>query len=230
MKLFVIIGLGQFGRHTAKTIYAGGGDVIAIDKNENRVERIKDEVGQAICADATDIDVLRTIGVAKADTAVVALGETDLEASIMACMALNDLGVGRLIVRSATELHGRILSRVGATRVIYPEKQMGEQLALSILASGVLEQITLSTGQTVAHIRPRREFIGKTIKESSINERYRLAIIAMQRPKKSVDDRGELQEDLMLISVPSSDTVIEDDDILVVVGNHAQIEHVSRKD
>lgn len=230
MKLFVIIGLGQFGRHTAKTLYSGGGDVIAIDMDEARVERVKDEVGQAICADATDIDVLRTIGVAKADTAVVALGETDLEASIMACMALNDLGVGRLIVRSATELHGRILARIGATRVIYPEKQMGEQLALSILASGVLEQTTLSTGQTVAHIRPRRELVGKTIRESNIVERYRLAVIALQRPKKSIDDRGELQEELTLVSVPSTDMVIEEDDVLVVVGNHAQIEHVSRKD
>lgn len=230
MKQFVIIGLGQFGRHTAKTLYSGGGDVIAIDKDESRVERVKDEVGQAICADATDINVLRTIGVAKADTAVVALGETDLEASIMTCMALNDLGVGRMIVRSATELHGRILARIGATRVIYPEKQMGEQLALSILASGVLEQTTLSTGQTVAHIRPRRDLVGKTIKESSITERYRLAVIALQRPVKSIDDRGEQQEEMTVLSVPHPDTLIENDDILVVVGNHSQIEHVSRKD
>lgn len=230
MKQFVIIGLGQFGRHTAKTLYSGGGDVIAIDKNEARVERVKDEVGQAICADATDIDVLRTIGVAKADTAVVALGETDLEASIMVCMALNDLGVGRLIVRSATDLHGRILARIGATRVIYPEKQMGEQLALSILVSGVLEQTTLSTGQTVAHIKPRRDLIGKTLRESNITDRYRLAVIAIQRSTMTVDDRGEQQEEVIITSVPSSDTLIENDDILVVVGNHAQIEHVSRKD
>jgi trk system potassium uptake protein TrkA len=230
VKLFVIIGLGQFGRHTARTLYSGGGDVIAIDKDEGRVERIKDEVGQAICADATDIDVLRTIGVAKADTAVVALGENDLEASIMACMALSDLGVGRLIVRSATQLHGRILTRVGATRVIYPEKQMGEQLALSILASGVLEQTTLSTGQTVAHIRPRRDFVGKSIRESQIGERFRLAIIALQRPKNTIDDRGEQQEELTLMSVPSPETIIDSDDILVVVGSSAQIEQVARRD
>ena len=230
MKQFVIIGLGQFGRHTAKTLYSGGGDVIAIDMNEGRVERVKDEVGQAICADATDIDVLRTIGVANADTAVVALGETDLEASIMACMALNDLGIGRMIVRSATELHGRILARIGATRVIYPEKQMGEQLALSILASGVLEQTTLSTGQTVAHIRPKRDFVGKSIKESKITDRYRLAVIALQKPKKSIDDKGEQQIEVVTTSVPSPETIIENDDILVVVGNHSQIEHVARKD
>lgn len=230
MKQFVVIGLGQFGRYTASTLYRGGGDVIAIDRNEGRVERVKDEVGQAICADATDIEVLRTIGAAKADTAVVALGEVDFEASIMVCMALNDLGVARTIVRAATELHGRILSRIGATRIIYPEKQMGEQLALSILASGVLEQTTLSTGQTVAHIKPRREFTGKTLKETNIVDRYRLAVIALQKPSSSIDDRGELVEELQTLPIPSPDTVIENDDILVVVGNPSQIEYVARKD
>ena len=230
MKQFVVVGLGQFGRHTAKTLYGAGADVIAIDKSEDRVELVKDEVGQAICADGRDIDVLRTIGVAKVDTAVIALGEIDLEASIMVCTALTDLGVARIIVRSATELHGRILSRVGATRVIYPEKQVGEQLALSILSAGVLEQTNLSTGQTVAHIKPRRDLIGKTLRECNLGDRYRLAVIAIQKPTSSIDDKGELQEELSTISIPSLDTVIENDDILVVVGNHSQIESILRKD
>lgn len=230
MKQFVVVGLGQFGRHTAKTLYSAGVDVVAIDKNEDRVELVKDEVGQAICADGTDIDVLRTMGVVKADTVVVALGESDLEASIMVCMALSDLGVARIIVRSATELHGRILSRIGATRVIYPEKQMGEQLALSILTAGVLELTNLSTGQTVAHIKPRRDLIGKTLRECNLSDRYRLAVIAIQKPTSSIDDKGELQEEFNTISIPSLDTVIESNDILVVVGNHSQIENISRKD
>ncbi len=230
MKLFVVIGLGQFGRHTAKTLYAGGGDVLAIDLNEERVEMVKDDVGQAICADATDIDTLRAIGVAKADTAVLALGEDELEASMLTCTGVSDLGVGRIIVRCATELHGRILTRVGATRVIYPEKQMGEQLARSILASGVVDQVTLSTGQIVAHIRPSRDFVGKAIRETQLVERYRLAVIGIQHPKRSIDDRGELHEELILHSVPSLDTIIDDDDILIVVGSQAQIELVARKD
>ncbi len=230
LKLFVVLGLGQFGRHTAKTLYAGGGDVLAIDKDAARVERIKDEVGQAICADAGDIETLRTIGVGKADTAVVALGEADLEASIMACMALSDLGVGRLIVRAASELQGRIISRVGATRVVYPEKQMGEQLAHSILAMGVLDQVSLPTGQIVAHIRPRRDLIGQTLEESQISTRYRLAVIGIQKPKRSVDDRGELHEELVLHSVPPPDSIIGEDDILIVVGSQAQVEVIARED
>jgi trk system potassium uptake protein TrkA len=173
---------------------------------------------------------LRTIGVHRADTAVVALGEEDLEASILACTALSDLGVGRMIVRAATQLHGRVLTRVGATRVIYPEKQMGEQLAASILASGVLDQVTLSTGQTVAHIRPKIEFVGKTLKDAQLRERYRLALIGIQHPRRSVDDRGDLHEELVLHSVPEPETIIGEEDILILVGNQAQIDLVARKD
>jgi trk system potassium uptake protein TrkA len=230
MKLFVVIGLGQFGRHTAITLYEGGADVIAIDTDEYRVELIKDQVGQAICADATDIEALRSVGINKADTAVVALGEDDLEASIITCTALNDLGVGRIIMRSASEQHGRILARIGATKIIYPEKQMGEQLAKSLLVSGVLEQVTLSTGQIVANIRPSFDLVGKTIKDSRLQEKYRLSVIGIQHPKRSVDDKGELHEELVLITVPSPDTVIAEEDILVVVGSLNQIELVSRED
>lgn len=226
----MVIGLGQFGRHTASTLYDNGGDVIAIDADEDRVERVKDEVGQAICLNATDVDALRSVGVGKADTAIVALGEDDLEASIICCAALSDLGVGRIIVRSGSQEHGRILSRVGATRVVYPEMQMGEQLAKSLIVSGMLDHVALPTGQTVAYIRPRHDFIGKTLRECYLEERFRLAIIGMQQPQRGIDDRGEMHEELILIPIPHPDTVINEDDILIVVGMQNQIELVSRRE
>lgn len=230
MKLFVVIGLGQFGRHTAQTLFAGGGDVLAIDKDEMRVERIKDYVGQAICADASDVEILRSLNVAKADTAIIALGESDLESSIMICSALSDLGIGRLIVRASTELQGRILTRVGASRIIYPEKQIGEQLAKSILSFGSLEQMVLPSGQVVAHIGTWPEMVGKTVKDIEFNENYRLVLIGVQRPKRSINDKGELQEQLILHSAPSSDFIIAADDILVLAGNQDQVEHFAIKD
>jgi trk system potassium uptake protein TrkA len=230
LRLFVVLGLGQFGRHTAKTLYANGGDVIAIDADEARVEIIKDEVGQAICMNVTDVDALQSIGVGKADTAVVALGEEDLEASIICCSALSDMGVGRIIVRAASEEQGRILSRVGATRVIYPEMQMGEQLARSLIATGVIDQITLSTGQIVANIRPSHDIVGKTVGELKITERYRLALIGIEQPKRTIDDRGELHEELILLPIPGEEHVIAEDDILIVVGNKNQIDQVSRRE
>lgn len=230
MKLFVVIGLGQFGRHTALTLYSGGGDVLAIDRDEKRVESIKDDVGQTVCADSTDLGVMRTLGIENADTAVVALGEEDLEAAILTCTALGDLGVGRIIVRAASELQGRILTRVGATRIIYPEKQMGEQLGKSILASGVLDQVVLSTGQTVAHIHPAADFIGKTLKEAELFERYGVMVIGIEHPHRHVDDKGELHEELSLESIPRLDRVIQEEDVLVVVGEQEKIESIASKE
>jgi trk system potassium uptake protein TrkA len=230
MRLFVVVGLGQFGRNTALSLYAGGGDVIAIDQNEDLVEMVKDQVGQAVCADASDEDALRAIGVNKADTAIVALGESNLEASIMCCTALSDIGVGRIIVRSGSEQHGRILSKVGATRVIYPEKQMGEQLAKSLIASGVLDQVTLPTGQIVAYIRPRHDLVHKTLGECRFNERFRVVVIGIQRPKRHIDDRGELKEELSLNATVQLDDVIEEEDILIVVGSQNQIDQISRRE
>ena len=138
MKLFVVVGLGQFGFHTAKEIYAGGGDVLAIDADEKRVAEAKDLVGQAVCMNGADLNALRAVGANKADTAVVALGEEDLEGSILSCTALSDLGVGRIIARAASAMQGRILSRVGATRVVYPEKQMGERNCALYFSVGCL--------------------------------------------------------------------------------------------
>lgn len=230
MKVFVVIGLGQFGWHTATTLYAGGGDVIAIDADPSRIEGIKDEVGQAICVNGADLESLRSIGVAKADTAIIALGEDDLEASIICCTALSDLGLGRIIVRASSEQHGRILLRVGATRVLYPEKQMGEQLAHSLISAGVMDQVTLSTGQIVAHIRPRHDLVGKTLRDCRLYERYRLIVIGIQHPKRSIDDKGELLEELVLLPAPDQDTLIGEDDILIVVGNQSQIDQVSSQE
>ena len=230
MKLFVVIGLGQFGRYTATTLYEAGCDVIAIDKDENRVEVIKDEVGQAICADATNIETLRSIGVDRADTAIVALGEDELENSIICCTALSDLAVGRIIVRCSSELHGKILLRIGASKIIYPEKQMGEQLAKSLINYGTLDQVFLSTGQVVAFIKPRLDLLGKSFNDIKINERYRLALIGVQKPLRRINDKGELIEELSFSSMPSLDNIIEEEDILVLVGHQNQIDSISRKE
>ena len=211
-------------------LYAGGADVLAVDQDSKRVEEMKDQVGQVVCLDATDIDSLRAVGAEKADTAVVALGERDLEASILTVTALSDLGVGRIIARAANAVQGGIIKRVGATRVAYPEKQMGEELARSILMSGVLELVTLSTGQTVAHILPKPEFTGLPIKEAQLRSRHGVVVIGIQRIRRTIDDRGEVKEETELQSVPGPDEIIGKEDILVVVGSRAKIEHLARKD
>lgn len=230
MKLFFVIGLGQFGRNVATTLHEGGADVVAIDRDEQRVDDIKDDVSQAVCMDATDISALRAIDAHKAQSAVVSLGEKDLEGSILATASLSDLGVGNIIVRASNDLHGKILRRVGATRLVYPEKQMGEHIANSLLMSGVIDQVTLSTGQTVAHIRPRRDLVGKTLKDVQFRARYAVNVISLQHQRAIVSDDGETQREMVLEDMPGPDEVIEEDDILIVVGNQAQIALIARKE
>lgn len=229
MKLFVVIGLGQFGRSVALTLQGGGGQVLAIDRDERRVEDVKDGVGQAVCMNSADIDALRAVGAQKAQTAVVALGETDLEASVLTCAALTDLGLSQIIVRAANELHGKILTRMGATKIVYPEKEMGTHIAKGILMSGVIDQVTLSTGQTVAQIRPREDLVGKQLREAQLRERFRINVIGIQREVRSIDDTGESRVELHLEPVPDPEQVIGEHDILVVVGFPSQIEHVARR-
>lgn len=230
MKFYVVIGLGQFGRSVARSLQEGGGDVLAIDRDERRVEEVKDTVAQAVCTNAADLAALRAVGCGKAQTAVIALGEQDLEGSILSCAALSDLGVGDIIVRAANELHGKILQRMGASRLVYPEKQMGEHIAKSILMSGVIDQVTLSTGQTVAQVLPRRDLVGKTLKDAELRPRFGINVIGVERRVSSVDDDGETRVEVELKNVPEPEDVIQEDDVLIVVGTQAQIELVARKD
>lgn len=230
MKLYVVLGLGQFGHHLASTLHAGGGEVLAIDSDEDRVEVVKEKVSQAVCMDATDASALRAVGVAKAYAAVVALGEEDFEASILACSALSDLGVGRIIVRAANELQGRILQRLGATQIVFPEKQMGEQLAQAMLLPGVVEQVRLQqTGQVVALLVPRQMFVGKTVKEVRTRMLGAMAV-GLQRTRIRVDDKGEVIRELTVISDPEPTELIESEDLLLVIGTQAQIEQLAKRD
>ncbi|MEM7495717.1 MAG: TrkA family potassium uptake protein [Myxococcota bacterium] len=211
MKLFVVMGLSQLGRHTAVTLYEGGVDVLAIDKDEARVEAVKDRVGQAVCFDATDPQALRSMGVEKAAAAVVAFGENQLEASVLACAALHDLGVHKVVVRSTTYVRGQILQRVGATHVVYPERQMGQELARSLLVDSALEETVLPTGQVVADVPLPAPFLGRTLGQLQLRDRYHVAVIGIRRNAQKWQP------------MPESDQVGQEGDVLVVVGNRRDI-------
>ncbi|MEM7588673.1 MAG: TrkA family potassium uptake protein [Myxococcota bacterium] len=210
MKLFVVMGLGQFGRHTAMTLYEAGADVLAIDEDAPRVELIKNGVGQAVCMDATDPMALDSMQVGKADAAVVAFGEVQLEASILACAALRDLGIKKVVVRSSAPTHGRILKRVGAHHVIYPEKQMGRELARSLLVNSVLEETVLPTGQVVADVPLSSAYEGKTLQDLQLLSRHQLVVIGLRRQQQWQ-------------GVPPQETALCAGDILVIVGNRKNI-------
>ncbi len=230
MKIFAVIGLGQFGHHVAVSLAEAGGDVIAVDSNEERVDRIKDDVGQAVCMDATKEGALRAIGLDRVTAAVVALGELDLEASVLVAAELSDLGVSRIVARAATSMQARILQRVGATEIVFPEKEMGEQMGQNLLMSGVVDQVQLSTGQRVAQVRPLRSLIGKTLVDAALRQNFGLNVIGTQLPSREVDDHGEVTERLVYNDAPGPNTVIEEDMILTVVGDRDNIFKIARED
>ncbi len=219
----VVCGLGHFGFSVAVTLAELGGEVIAIDKDGALIEAIKDQVGQAVCADATDEKVLRALGVPEADAAVVAIGSMDQSA--ITTILLRRIGVARIIARAISEAHAHVLDEVGASRVIKIEEQMGVQVAHILIAPHILERTTFSPGHSLVEIRAPRKLIGKSIREARLREEHHLNLVAIQRRRPTVDDQGRSILSLTTNAVPGADEVIEEGNVLILAGSDAAIEH-----
>ena len=225
MKQYAVIGLGSFGMKVARTLAEKGAEVIAIDEDMKKIEEIKDLVSQAICLDSTNEEVMRAAGLEDVEAAVVATG-ADVEASILTTTVLNRLSVPRIIARSASPLHSQILERVGATRIINVEEQMGEQVAKRILAPEIHEQIPLASGHSLAEIAPKKGFVGRTIGEINFRVKYGVNIIAIQKRTPIITDRGDNTFEVRINDLPKPEDIVEETDILVVVGSDENIQRL----
>lgn len=227
MKQFAVIGLGKFGMKVALTLAEKGGQVLVVDEDIRKVEEIKDQVAQAVCLDSTDEDAMRAAGLEDVDAAVVGAGE-NLELSILTTAILKKLGVPHIIARAVSDIHAQILERVGATRVINVEEQMGEQVARSIIAPEIHEQFALATGHSLAEVVPRPEFIGQTIGKINFRQQYGVNIIAIQKRLPVVTSEGKNSFQILINDLPKPTDEIEDNDVLVVVGSDENIERLAR--
>ena len=214
MKRVVVIGLGIFGSQLVRQLYEKGIEVIAIDKNRDVVQRIKDHSTKAVMADATDKEVLESIGIAAGDTVVISFGE-DLSASTLLTLYLKEMQVREIIVKVPNEDYKRILLKVGASEAIIPEREMATKVARSIISPNVLEYLPISEDYTICELAPPTAFIGKTLAELDLRKRYQLQVIAI---------RDVLSESLQL--VPRASSVIKDSDVLVIVGREDDIQKV----
>jgi trk system potassium uptake protein TrkA len=214
MKRVVVIGLGIFGSQLARQLYEGGLDVIAIDKNKDAVQRIKDFSTKAVLADATDKDILESIGIHGNDTVVISFGE-DLSASTLLTLHLKELKVKNIIAKVPNEDHKRILLKVGASEAIIPEREMANRVARGIISPNVLEYLPISEDYTIVELAPPSSFIGKSLAELDLRKRYQLQIIAI---------RDVLMEKLQL--VPRASAVIKDSDVLVIIGKEEDIRKI----
>ena len=178
-KSYAVIGLGQFGMSVAETLAESDCDVLAIDAREENIQEIADKVTYAVRADVREPEVLRTLGVQNVDVAVIAVAE-NMEASIMATMQAKELGVPYVLAKAMNALHGKILEKIGADRVIYPEQSMGLRVARNLMSGGFLDVFELSTEFSMAEFPVPTEWIGKSLQELQLRESHDLNIIAIK--------------------------------------------------
>jgi trk system potassium uptake protein TrkA len=215
MKLSVlVIGLGRFGTAAARELMALGHEVLALDVLEERVNEIAADVTHAIQADATDIETLRQVGAADFEHAIVAISG-DAEPSIFATMALKDLGVRNVLAKAGTSLHGRILERVGADRVVYPERDMGRSVAHSFGIPNVIDYLDVAPGFGIVKLSAPQEYVGRTLRELDEGTALALTPIALRRGKAVTVN-------------PSLDERIGEGDELILIGREERLDRLTR--
>lgn len=208
-KLFGVVGLGRFGFNVAKTLAEGGAEVIACDIDEEKVKQISELVHKAYILDATDERALKESGIANADTVIVSIGE-NIEASILVVVQLMELGVKEIIAKAVNPLHGRILERLGVSRVIHPERDMAIRLAHSLLVGGFIEEIPIADNYSIFEMKPPYRLHFKSLKELDLRRKYDITVLAIKRGEKFIVN-------------PSAEEKIYPDDILVVLGSREKI-------
>lgn len=201
----LVIGLGRFGSAAARELMSLGHEVLAIDVDEARVNDLAPEVTHAVQLDASDDDALKSVGAGEFDHAIVGISGAT-EASIFATMALKNLGVRNVIAKAATNLHGSILERVGADRVVYPEREMGTRVAHTFSIPHVIDYIDVAPRFGIVKIRPPESFIGRSLKDLDLSNRMSLTPIALRRGANVTvnphrDDRIAEGDELILIGL-----------------------------
>lgn len=218
MQLVAVIGLGQFGRAVAIHLADHGAEVIAIDRKMEAVDAIKDRVARALCIDATDERALRAAGVAEVATVVLALGENELEQAVLTTMLVRALGAGRIISRAASSVQGKALERLGVSKVIFPEKQIGQQVARQIISPSVIDLVPISEGTSVAEIKVPVALVGRSIGEAGIRRIFSVNVVAIRQLNKRARDDGGVVDEWHVNNLPGPDTLMAAGDILLVVG------------
>ncbi|QTE68906.1 TrkA family potassium uptake protein [Clostridiales bacterium] len=209
MKSYIVIGLGRFGAEMAVKLYECGEDVLAIDTDEALVDKIADRVTRAVAADAKDVDVLKKLGAGNFDRAVVAVG-SDLAASALITMNLKSLGVPYILCKAHDDTYREILEKLGATRVIIPEREMADKLSLGLTSAGIMEYIEISDEYGIVEMAPPEAWIGKCIRNLDLRRKYNANVIALRQGDDLCippDIDAELDENTTLVMLGSYDMI-----------------------
>lgn len=212
---FAVIGLGRFGSAMATTLAELGQDVIGVDGNPERVRQLADAITQAVELDATDERALRSVGIQDVDVAVVSIGE-NIESSLLVVMQLGELGVRTIVAKAVTPLHGRILEKLGVSRVIFPEREMAVRIAHGLVLPNVIDYIELSSEFSIVELPAPEMFVGRTLKQLELRPKYGLTLIAIKR-------RPSAHAPLVTSVAPAADETIEAGDVLSLLGSNERL-------
>ncbi len=202
-KTYAVFGLGRYGISVAKELSQHGAEVLAVDINENIVNDAIDDIPVCKCADVTDEDVIRQLGVSNIDVVVIAMAG-NLEASVMATMLCKEAGVETVIVKCYNEMHQKILSRVGADKIVLPESESGTRLAKNLMSSGFIDIIELSKDVSMVELDVRNEWDGKSLVELNLRKKYSINVAAIKQNDEviiDIDPNKPLQKSMKLIVI-----------------------------
>lgn len=216
MKRFAVIGLGRFGKKLALALSMSGAEVIAIDKDRDIIEDLRDEVSHAVRLDSTDEEALRAQGVDGVDVAIVGMGQSGhaFEAAILTVVNLKRMAIPLIYARAENLTAGQVFSAVGATEVIYPEIETAQRWAYKLIAPHIEEKIDFAPGYSLARVKAPSAFHGQTVMELQLRQKYNINLVAIKRGENAANS----DEINTVINVPMPNTIIYNDDILMVSG------------
>ncbi len=216
MKSFAVIGLSSFGFYLAKQLADDGHSVMAIDRKEDRIERVKSFVDRAIIVDATDRETLTGLGLADLDAVIVSLGDS-MDASILVTLYLRELKTENIIAKALTEDHGKILNIIGATEVVFPERDEARRIAKKIQSDYLLDFFEIGEGTSIIETAPPNEFVGYKLGDLDLRNKYGVLVIMIKEvvPEKTV-------------IIPAADHVIKDTSILLLLGRNEDLAKIKK--
>jgi trk system potassium uptake protein TrkA len=213
-KQFAVIGMGRFGSSVARTLCDLGFEVLAIERSEEKMEDVVDLVTHVVQADSTDEEAMRSLGIRNFDVVVVAIGQ-DIQSSILTTIILKELGVPTVVVKAQNELHAKVVRKVGADKVIFPERDMGMRVAHHLISPNIIDYIELTDGYSILEVAATGPLRGRNLRELDIRAKYRCNVIAIKAGGK-------------MNITPHAEDLITEHDVLVVVGRNSDLQNFEK--
>ncbi|MBD1381369.1 potassium channel family protein [Metabacillus arenae] len=214
-KEFAVIGLGRFGGSICRALSDEGMEVMAIDMDEDKVNEFATVASHAVVGDTTDEAVLKSLGIRNFDHVIVAIGD-NIQASILTTLILKELGVKHITVKAQNDYHEKVLSKIGADRIVHPERDMGKRIATNLISNNVLDYLELSDEHSIVEIVANGKLAGNSLIDLDIRARYGINIVAIKRGRE-------------VIVSPQATELIEKGDILIVIGGDTDINRFEKK-